>query len=315
MFGISPRRRWRRRSGVEEGGFAGRRPGRVLRLRVEGHGASARVVAVPFRLLAGRRAWPRRRPVRSCWVRRRCGGRVCPCSIRLWRARPTRSAHCWRGRDGIHGAGGRPPEAVAIDAGGAVRDEVFAPLSRASRERRAVELDYASVSGQRRRKIVMEPYGLLNHSGCWYVLGKSRTHREERVFVFRLERIRSVDRPGGSASCCPPTSTCASAGRSDVHRRAGAGRGDVAPAREAPHAAWHRSSSGRDWSGWGTMVVRFRKMSQRLAGGLGTAAGAGGGGAVPPGLAAWVREVARRVSDAHTGMDVSAETPVAIQGP
>jgi hypothetical protein len=83
-------------------------------------------------------------------------------------------------------------EAVAIDAGRPVQDQVFGPLSRASRERRAVELDYASVSGQRRRKIVMEPYGLLNHGGGWYVLGKSRTHREDRVFVFKLERIRSA---------------------------------------------------------------------------------------------------------------------------
>jgi predicted DNA-binding transcriptional regulator YafY len=56
------------------------------------------------------------------------------------------------------------------------------------RERRAVELDYASLTGQRRMKIIFEPYGLLNHRGAWYVLGKSLTHAEDRIFSLKIER-------------------------------------------------------------------------------------------------------------------------------
>jgi proteasome accessory factor C len=72
------------------------------------------------------------------------------------------------------------------------RRQTMTALSRACREKRTVELDYASLAGQRRKKIVVEPYGLLNHTGAWYVLGKSLTHKENRIFVFKVERILDV---------------------------------------------------------------------------------------------------------------------------
>ena len=84
------------------------------------------------------------------------------------------------------------PGGVVIESGLPGRPEVFGPLSRGNREGRVVELDYASLSSQRRRKVLFEPYGLLNHSGGWYVLGKSRTHAENRVFAFKVERIVSA---------------------------------------------------------------------------------------------------------------------------
>ncbi len=37
--------------------------------------------------------------------------------------------------------------------------------------------------------LVVEPYALVNHRGNWYVLGKSRTHAQNRLFVFKVERI------------------------------------------------------------------------------------------------------------------------------
>jgi len=62
-------------------------------------------------------------------------------------------------------------------------------LARAHRQSRVVELDYSSVSSQRRKQIRVEPYGLLNHQGFWYLLGKSRTHKAQSVYVFKVERV------------------------------------------------------------------------------------------------------------------------------
>lgn len=65
-------------------------------------------------------------------------------------------------------------------------------LDRACRTKTTVELDYASLASQRRKKIRVQPYGLLNHIGCWYLLGPSLTHAEGRIFVFKVERILGV---------------------------------------------------------------------------------------------------------------------------
>jgi predicted DNA-binding transcriptional regulator YafY len=69
------------------------------------------------------------------------------------------------------------------------RAEALRTVAQASHERRQVELDYASINGQRRKRIVVEPYAMLNHRGSWYVLGKSLTHTEGRIFTFKVERI------------------------------------------------------------------------------------------------------------------------------
>ena len=63
------------------------------------------------------------------------------------------------------------------------------------------------------------------------------------------------------------------------------------------------------------MVVRFREVPNGWLGAWVLRQGPEVEVLGPPGLAAWVREVARRVSDAHTGVDVSAEGPVATYGP
>ncbi|MBN2577109.1 MAG: WYL domain-containing protein [Deltaproteobacteria bacterium] len=84
------------------------------------------------------------------------------------------------------------PAFVVLAAPGTENRATMATLSRACREHRTVELDYASLSSQKRKQIRVEPYGLLNHTGCWYVLGKSLTHEENRIFVFKVERILGV---------------------------------------------------------------------------------------------------------------------------
>ncbi|MBN2194777.1 MAG: WYL domain-containing protein, partial [Polyangiaceae bacterium] len=84
------------------------------------------------------------------------------------------------------------PAGIVLAAAGAENRATMATLWRAWREHRTVELDYASLSSQKRKPIRMEPYGLLNHRGCWYLLGKSLTHAENRIFVFKVERILGV---------------------------------------------------------------------------------------------------------------------------
>ena len=85
-----------------------------------------------------------------------------------------------------------PGNAIILAAPSSKKCETIDSLSRACREHRTVEMDYASVSSQSRRTIRLEPYGLLNHSGSWYVLGHSLTHGDNRIFVFKVERILGV---------------------------------------------------------------------------------------------------------------------------
>jgi proteasome accessory factor C len=84
------------------------------------------------------------------------------------------------------------PATVKVDAKGFEDGDRLSTVARASRERRQVELDYSSIAGQKRRRFVVEPYALLDHRGSWYVLGRSATHAEDRVFVFKVERIRGA---------------------------------------------------------------------------------------------------------------------------
>ena len=81
---------------------------------------------------------------------------------------------------------------VAVDGKGFEDRDHLSVVARASRDRRQVELDYSSLAGQKRRRFIVEPYALLDHRGSWYVLGRSVTHAEGRVFVFKVERIRGA---------------------------------------------------------------------------------------------------------------------------
>jgi predicted DNA-binding transcriptional regulator YafY len=88
---------------------------------------------------------------------------------------------------------GRPAgDGIVLAEPGSEKRETLASLSRACRDHRTVEMDYASVASQRRSTFRVEPYGLLNHTGAWYALGRSLTHQEERIFVFKVERILGV---------------------------------------------------------------------------------------------------------------------------
>lgn len=82
-----------------------------------------------------------------------------------------------------------PEPGVVLGSADSGRPDILNGLVGAAQGRRCVELDYSSVSSQRRKSIIVEPYALLNHTGAWYLLGNSLTHAESRVFVFRVERI------------------------------------------------------------------------------------------------------------------------------
>jgi proteasome accessory factor C len=161
-------------------------PGDFVDIFIEGRGAAARVFAAPSRLL---RRPPRLTPS-ECFALLLGASALRDTGIAafdqaLQRASEKMTA-LLRAADGP-ALPGSP--AVLIDRPGRERGEFLEVLSRASRAGKAVELDYSSVAGQKRKKIVLEPYGLLNHRGAWYVVGNSVTHAADRVFVFKVERI------------------------------------------------------------------------------------------------------------------------------
>jgi predicted DNA-binding transcriptional regulator YafY len=74
-------------------------------------------------------------------------------------------------------------------AAAAPETEVLLSLAEAARQRSPVALGYTSRDGRRSERTV-HPYGIVAHSGRWYVLGADSTSGEERTF--RLDRIVST---------------------------------------------------------------------------------------------------------------------------
>jgi proteasome accessory factor C len=67
---------------------------------------------------------------------------------------------------------------------------VVAELARAARTRQAVEIDYYSAGRGQRARRGIDPYGLVNHLGAWYLVG--RCHLNDEARLFKCERIASV---------------------------------------------------------------------------------------------------------------------------
>jgi predicted DNA-binding transcriptional regulator YafY len=156
---------------------------------VDGHGPSAIVSALPCRLLTR----PPRLTAQEALALLIGAEAVKTTGIRPYEDAIGRAATKIRALLRQGGDGERPGgEGIVLAASGCEARETLASLSRACREHRTVELDYASLSSQRRTTFRVEPYGLLNHSGSWYVLGHSLTHKEDRIFVFKVERILGV---------------------------------------------------------------------------------------------------------------------------
>ena len=161
-------------------------PGDFVDIFIEGRGRAARVYATPSRLL---RRPPRLTPA-ECLALLLGASALRDTGIPMFDQALERASAKIRGLLQTTEGAVLPGEpAVVIDRPGRERGEFLEVLSRASRAGRAVELDYSSVAGQKRKKIIVEPYGLLNHRRAWYVVGNSVTHGEDRIFVFNVERI------------------------------------------------------------------------------------------------------------------------------
>ena len=69
-------------------------------------------------------------------------------------------------------------------------------LVKATRQRRMVEIDYASASSGRAERCGLEPYGVVQHAGAWYVIGRCRKRGDTRTFrVDRIARLAETRQP------------------------------------------------------------------------------------------------------------------------
>src|SRR5450755_3301552 len=66
-------------------------------------------------------------------------------------------------------------------------EAAFAPLWQAVRDRRAVSFSYRGAGQSQARQRRLEPWGVVNRNGRWYVVGQDTDRGEQRVF--RLSRI------------------------------------------------------------------------------------------------------------------------------
>jgi proteasome accessory factor C len=74
-------------------------------------------------------------------------------------------------------------------------------LVTAARERRVVAIEYAAATSGQATTRGLEPYGLVQHAGAWYVVGRCQLRGDTRTF--RVDRIVSLRATG--ASFPPPT--------------------------------------------------------------------------------------------------------------
>lgn len=83
--------------------------------------------------------------------------------------------------------------AVAIestDRSGRIDGPLFEGLEDAIRQRRAVEMLYASLSGGTRRWRGADPYRLFHRGDAWYLA--ARCHERDEIVFFRVDRIEEV---------------------------------------------------------------------------------------------------------------------------
>jgi len=199
-----------------------------------------------------------------------------------------------------------PGSAVIVDRPGLERSDHLAAIARASRERRQVELDYASLAAQKRKKIVVEPYALLNHRGSWYVLGTSLTHGGDRIFVFKVERILGAKMLDKSFTV--PRDF-------DVRNYAG-DQLFIAGLRPVPVQLRLRGDAAKRMSGWyknakiergGAVVVQAKETVSGWFAAWVLRQGPEVEVVSPPELARWVRTLATRIADGHRPPRVSRD--------
>jgi proteasome accessory factor C len=80
---------------------------------------------------------------------------------------------------------------IVLGHGDAAGLAVVPELSRAARARRAVDIEYYSAGRGESKRRGVDPYGLVNHLGSWYLVGRCHINDEPRVF--KCERIALVE--------------------------------------------------------------------------------------------------------------------------
>jgi len=140
-------------------------------------------------------------------------------------------------------------------------EPAFAPLWEAVRDRRPVTFSYRAAGRSEPQRRELEPWGVMNRHGRWYVAGRDRARDATRVF--RLSRI------AGSVKFCGPPGSVTVPADADVHELVR--DWDSAPARQ--HTALLRVRSGAgvslrqhavsvrpdetDPPGWDLVTTRF----------------------------------------------------------
>jgi proteasome accessory factor B len=162
-------------------------------------------------------------------------------------------------------AGEESPPQQGIEPRLGTTEPAFAPLWEAVRDRRPVTFSYRKPGRSEPQRRELEPWGVVNRHGRWYVAGRDRARDDTRVF--RLSRIA-----GPVRFCGPPGSVTVPA-RADV-RELVRDR-DSAPAPE--HTALLRVRSGTGVSlrqhavsvradetgqpGWDLVTTRFADLA------------------------------------------------------
>ncbi len=139
-------------------------------------------------------------------------------------------------------------------------EPAFGQLWRAVRDRRPVTFSYQAAGRSTAQSRNLEPWGVVNRNGRWYVVGHDRDRAEERVF--RLSRI------DGAVSFAGPPGGVTVPESADVHRAVQAW--DMAPPAvltavlrirsDAGHGLRRRASSDRPcpvMDGWDIVQVPF----------------------------------------------------------
>jgi proteasome accessory factor B len=75
------------------------------------------------------------------------------------------------------------------------QEPAFGPLWDAVRDRRPVTFDYVASGRSEPTRRILEPWGVVNRRGRWYVAGHDRARNASRVF--RLSRITGPVKPAG----------------------------------------------------------------------------------------------------------------------
>ena len=71
-------------------------------------------------------------------------------------------------------------------------------LANAAKQRRPVEITYTAADGRRTERTV-QPYGIVVHSGRWYIAGADSASGQNRTF--RVDRISNPRTQSGTLLC------------------------------------------------------------------------------------------------------------------